>query len=140
MADECVTAAEIAELARELVFNAEQRAREAAAQRITNLIAAAHREASRPAQGDLHEGPAKTADGELADMPRDLAHSLNSALFDAVALLYIARELAGDVADAGPDNFRDFDGIHCRGTRLVALLSAADDKVRAVCKRLEPYV
>ncbi len=75
---------------------------------------------------------ARGAAGAPLDMPRDLAHSVNSELLDVVTLLRAAEGAVG----SAPDD----DGVTDAGSRTVALLSMADDKVRAVLRSISPYV
>lgn len=72
------------------------------------------------------------AAGALLDMPRDLAHAVNSELLDVVTLL---RAASGAVGSA-PDD----DGVTDAESRTVALLHMADDKVRAVLRSISPFV
>lgn len=71
-------------------------------------------------------GLAHDADGKPADMPRDLAGSLNGDLMDVAALIHSARHLA---SEADGDNWQ-----------LIQLLAMADQKLDAVTDELQPYV
>lgn len=75
---------------------------------------------------------ARGAAGGLLDIPRKLAHSVNSELLDVVTLLHAAEGTVGSAADD--------DGVTDAESRTVALLSMADDKVRAVLRSISPYV
>lgn len=75
---------------------------------------------------------ARTDSGALRDMPRDLAHAVNSELLDVVTLLRAVRDAVDSDADA--------DGVTDGPSRAVALVHMSDDKVRAVLRTLSPYV
>jgi hypothetical protein len=80
-------------------------------------------------------GLARTADDALADMPRELADSVNAELFDVLTLLWALREMC---PCAGPD--ADGDGLTDSSSRTVALAAMADAKVRGVLATISPYV
>jgi hypothetical protein len=87
------------------------------------------------AEGGLATNP----DGTLAEMPRALAHNVNGALLDVVALLRVARHEAEYVEDGGGDD--DDDDLMTSGpTRVQAMTRIAEDKVREVIGALSPYV
>ena len=69
-------------------------------------------------------GLARDANGKPADMPRDLAGSLNGDLMDVAALIHAAKHLADD-----NDNWQ-----------LIQILSMADQKLDAVTDAFQPYV
>ena len=71
-------------------------------------------------------GLAHDANGKPADLPRDLAGSLNNDLMDVTALIHAARHLA---SEAGDDNWQ-----------LIQLLSMADQKLDAVTDEFLPYL
>lgn len=82
-------------------------------------------------------GMAVDAAGDPADMPRDMVHGVSDELHNVLTLLHSAlREVCaiGSEGDADPDNLTD------ASARAVALLHMGADKVRAMQKRISPYV
>ena len=71
-------------------------------------------------------GLAHDANGDPADMPRELAGSLNGDLMDVAALLHSARLLA---SEADGDNWQ-----------LIQILSMADRKLDEVTDAFLPYL
>lgn len=82
-------------------------------------------------------GMAIDARGDPADMPRDMAHSINRDLMDTVTLLHCAMNEAGD---AEVESQHAKDKLTSPSSRAVSLLSMADEKVRAVLSAITPYV
>ena len=71
-------------------------------------------------------GMARDANGEPADVPRDLAGSLTNDLMDVTALVHAARHLA---SEADGENWQ-----------LIQLLSMADQKLDDVTDAFLPYL
>ena len=71
---------------------------------------------------------ARDASGKLADMPRDLAGSLNGTLMDVLVLIQSARFFANDL-EGEPGAWE-----------LLQIFSMADEKVSAMADTLQPYV
>ena len=74
-------------------------------------------------------------DGELMNMPRDLAHAVSHDLLNVVTLLHACRREAGEFVGALDD-----DGVTDTSSRTIALIAMADEKVRGVLHAIEPYV
>lgn len=81
-------------------------------------------------------GSARTADGSLADLPRDLAHKINDDLLQVLALIHCCRNEILDIPETAPDD----GNLHDASTRSVALAGIVEEKVRKVIQDMSPYV
>jgi hypothetical protein len=78
---------------------------------------------------------ARNADGTLADMPRDLAHTISCRLGTVLALLDAIADkcpLSSDEADEGE--------YHDDASRLAALVNLSHREVRDVIREMDAYV
>lgn len=82
-------------------------------------------------------GRARDAAGNLADMPHDMAQGISHDLHDVLTLMHCA---VGEVEAIGGEDDTDPDKLNDASSRAVALLSMGGDKVRAILKRMRPYV
>jgi hypothetical protein len=82
-------------------------------------------------------GLAKDAAGNLADMPRDMAHSISHDLFDVLTLL---RSTMHEVEAIGTERDADPHGLTSADSRAASLLCMAGDKVRGMLASISPYV
>lgn len=69
-------------------------------------------------------------------IPRELAHSIESALLDVVTLLASSVYQVEELEDGGTDS----DNMTSAQSRAIALISMADTKVRGVLTAIEPHV
>lgn len=81
-----------------------------------------------PGMGQMARNP----DGTIADMPHDLAYTLNSELMDVLALLRAAHHVVDSEED--DDNFFD------ASSATHNLLHMAEAKLRAGIESMSPYV
>lgn len=82
-------------------------------------------------------GLARDAAGNLADMPRDMVHSISHELFNVLTLL---RSTMHEVEAIGTERDEDPDGLTSADGRATSLLGMAGDKVRAMLDIINPYV
>lgn len=78
-------------------------------------------------------GLARDADGNHADLPTDLAHSINGELLDVLTLLVAAAHERNGTLVEESDELTNHD------TRADALLYMAETKLRGVIRSMGPY-
>lgn len=83
-------------------------------------------------------GRARHSDGTLADIPHDMAHEINSELFDVLTLIMAALDEVDGIEQHDPG--RDRYGHTSSASRAASLSRMATDKVHGILTRMSPFV
>ncbi len=78
-------------------------------------------------------GLAVDAAGNLADMPRDMVHSISGELLDVLTLLRCAEQEVEEIGSEG-----NADGLTSADSRTISLLTMTSDKVRNMLVKIRP--